>query len=247
MAAAETAAAFVLDVHLVDGLLRRTSRSGEVGSAPAVLEDHGDLAEGLLALHQATGAARWAQAAGSLLDAALDRFVDEAGTLHDTANDAPPLFARPAGRTDNAEPAGASALAGALLTHAALTGSSRHRDAASAALDACGPVARQDPRFAGWALAVAEAAVAGPLQVAVVGDGADALALVEVARASTSPGLVVLSGQPDAPGLPMLADRPLVGGQASAYVCRGVVCEQPTTTPARLRATLVAAGTGSTH
>ncbi len=236
--AAETAATFVLELHLVDGRLRRTSRAGEVGSAPAVLEDHGDLAEGLLALHQATGAARWAHAAGSLLDAALDRFVDDAGTLHDTANDAPPLFARPAGRTDNAEPAGASALAGALLTHAALTGSSRHRDAASAALDACGPVAQQDPRFAGWALAVAEAAVTGPLQVAVVGDGADALALLEVARACPSPGLVVLGGQPDAPGLPMLADRPLVGGRPAAYVCRGVVCEQPTTDPARLRARL---------
>ncbi len=40
----------------------------------------------------------------SLLDVALERFVDEDGVLHDTANDAPPLFARPAGRTDNAEP-----------------------------------------------------------------------------------------------------------------------------------------------
>ena len=101
----------------------------------------------------------------------------------------------PAGRTDNAEPAGASALAGALVTHAALTGSARHRDAASAALDACGPVAEQDPRFAGWALAVAEAVVAGPLQVAVVGEGAEASALAEVARASTSPGLVVVHGR----------------------------------------------------
>ena len=244
--AAERAAAFVLGVHLVDGLLRRTSRAGAVGSAPAVLEDHGDLAEGLLALHQATGEARWAQAAGSLLDAALDRFVDGTGTLHDTANDAPPLFARPAGRTDNAEPAGASALAGALLTHAALTGSTRHRQAASAALDACGPVAQQDPRFAGWALAVAEAAVAGPLQVAVVGDGADALALLEVARACTSPGLVVLSGQPDEPGLPMLAARPLVGGHPTAYVCRGVVCDMPVTTASTLRDSLARASERAT-
>ena len=57
VAAAETAADFVLDVHLVDGMLRRTSRGGSVGSALAVLDDHGDLAEGLLALHQATGGA----------------------------------------------------------------------------------------------------------------------------------------------------------------------------------------------
>ena len=238
VAAAETAADFVLDVHLVDGMLRRTSRGGSVGSALAVLDDHGDLAEGLLALHQATGGRRWADAAGSLLDVALERFVDENGVLHDTANDAPPLFARPAGRTDNAEPAGASALAGALVTYAALTGSARHRDAASAALDAVGPVAEQDPRFAGWALAVAEAVAAGPLQVAVVGEGSGAQALVDLARAATSPGMVVVHGMPDAPGVPLLAARPLVAGQPAAYVCRGFVCDTPVTTPDALSAAL---------
>ncbi|MFL6166485.1 MAG: thioredoxin domain-containing protein [Ornithinibacter sp.] len=236
--AAETAADFVLDVHVVDGILRRTSRGGVVGTAPAVLDDHGDLAEGLLALHQATGSPRWAAAAASLLDVALERFVDERGTVHDTAHDAAPLFARPAGRTDNAEPAGASALAGALVTHAALTGSARHREAAASALDACGPVAAQDPRFAGWALAVAEAVVAGPLQVAVVGEGAHAQALLDVARAATSPGTVVVHGMPDAVGVPLLADRPLVGGMPAAYVCRGFVCEMPVTTPEALRAAL---------
>ena len=194
VAAAEVAAGFVLDTHLVDGVLRRTSRGGLVGTAPAVLDDHADLAEGLLALHQATGDTRWADAATELLDQALERFADEDGTLHDTANDAPQLFARPAARTDGAEPCGASALGGALLTHAALTGSARHRDAAARAIDACGPVAQQDPRFAGWALAVAEAALAGPLQVAVVGEGPDAAALAAAARAGTSPGLVVVVG-----------------------------------------------------
>ncbi len=241
VAAAETAAALVLDLHLGDGMLRRTSRGGVVGTAPGVLDDHGNLAEGLLALHQATGERRWAAAAQSLLDTALDRFVDEHGILHDTANDAAPLFARPAGRTDNAEPAGASALAGALLTSAALTGSHRHREAASGALDACGPVAEQDPRFAGWALAVAEAAVAGPLQVAVVGDGGAAQALLDVAFAAASPGVVVVHGMPDAAGVPLLADRPLVQGGAAAYVCRGFVCEQPITDPALLRVALAGA------
>jgi uncharacterized protein len=238
VAAAETAAAFVLDVHVVDGILRRTSRGGVVGTAPGVLDDHGDLAEGLFALHQATGSPRWADAAASLLDAALERFVDEQGTVHDTAHDAAPLFARPAGRTDNAEPAGASALAGALVTHAALTGSARHREAAVSALDACGSVAAQDARFAGWALAVAEAVVAGPLQVAVVGTGAGAQALLDVARGATSPGIVVVHGMPDAAGVPLLADRPLVDGAPAAYVCRGFVCEMPVTTPEALRTAL---------
>jgi uncharacterized protein YyaL (SSP411 family) len=230
VAAAERAAAFLMATHDVDGELRRTSRAGAVSAAPAVLDDHGDLAEGLLALHQATGEGRWLLAAGDVLDRALSRFLDARGVLHDTAHDAPALFARPAGRSDNAEPAGASALAGALLTDAALTASVRHREAAEQALEAGGAVAAREPRFAGWTLAVAEAAVAGPLQVAVVGSGREAEALLERARRTASPGAVVVAGAPDAPGVPLLADRPLVDGGAAAYVCRGFVCDRPVTT-----------------
>jgi hypothetical protein len=43
---------------------------------------------------------------------------------------------------------------------------------------------------------------------------------------------------PDAAGVPLLADRPLVGGAPAAYVCRGFVCELPVTTPDALRAAL---------
>ena len=236
--AAATTAAFVLRTQDVEGTLRRTSRGGVVGSSPAVLDDHGDLAEGLLALHQATGDAHWAEAAVTLLDRSLERFVDADGVVHDTANDAPALFSRPAGRSDNAEPSGAAALAGALLTASALTGSTRHRTAATDVLAACGAVAAQDPRFAGWSLAVAEAALAGPLQVAVVGEGPVADELVRVVRASSSPGLVLVHGMPDTPGIPLLADRPLVDGGPAAYVCRGFVCDRPVTTPEALLAAL---------
>jgi uncharacterized protein YyaL (SSP411 family) len=30
--------------------------------------------------------------------------------------------------------------------------------------------------------------------------------------------------------VPLLAERPLVGGAAAAYVCRGFVCDRPVTT-----------------
>jgi uncharacterized protein YyaL (SSP411 family) len=105
-------------------------------------------------------------------------------------------------------------------------------------LAACGAVAAQDPRFAGWSLAVAEAALAGPLQVAVVGEGPVADELVRVVRASSSPGLVLVHGMPDTPGIPLLADRPLVDGGPAAYVCRGFVCDRPVTTPEALLAAL---------
>jgi uncharacterized protein YyaL (SSP411 family) len=234
-------AGFLLDTHLVDGRMRRSSRDGLAGNAVGVADDYGDLAEGLLALHQATGEPRWLTASGALLDTALRHFAADDGGFYDTADDAEALFTRPRALGDNVEPSGTTSLAGALLTYGALTGSTRHLDAASAAVDAVGAVAAQNPRFAGWALAVAEARAAGPLQVAVAGVGPDADVLASVARAATSPGLVVVAGEPDASGVPLLADRPLVAGRAAAYVCRGFVCDRPTTDPDELRRQLQAA------
>jgi uncharacterized protein YyaL (SSP411 family) len=239
--AATHAATFLVDAHLVDGRLRRSSRSGVVGNAVGVADDYGDLAEGLLALHQATAEPRWLAVAGDLLDTALQHFAADDGGFHDTADDAEALFTRPRALGDNVEPSGTTSLAGALLTYGALTGSTRHLDAATAAVDAVGAIATQNPRFAGWALAVAEARAAGPLQVAVVGSGDGLDALVGVARAATSPGLVLVAGEPDATGIPLLADRPLVEGQPTAYVCRGFVCDRPTTDPDELRRQLQAA------
>ena len=238
LAAAESCAEFVVDAHLVDGRLRRASRDGAVGAAAGVADDYGNLAEGLLALHQATGSARWLAVTRELLATAIGHFTAEDGGFHDTADDAEALFTRPRSAADNAEPSGQSALAGALLTCSALVGDPEMRERAEAALAVSGQVATRDPRFGGWALAVAEAAVAGPLQVAVVGTGPEAAAMTAAVRRSTSPGLVIVTGEPDAEGIPLLAQRPLVGGGAAAYVCRGFVCDAPVTDVASLSAAL---------
>ncbi|GGM80710.1 hypothetical protein GCM10009721_01390 [Terrabacter tumescens] len=228
--AASACAAHVLDVHVVDGELRRASRDGRVGAARAVADDHGNLAEGLLALHQVTGDGRWLDAARQVLQLAEDFAADDGG-FHDTARAAEPLYLRPRSAADNAEPAGQSSLAGALVTLGAVTGDPEALDAGARATAAGLGLAVREPRFGGWSLAVAEALVSGPLQVAVVGSGADADALERVARRSPSPGLVVVRGASDAPGVPLLAGRPLVDGHPAAYVCRHMVCELPTTDP----------------
>lgn len=95
-----------------------------------------------------------------------------------------------------------------------------------------GSVAAQDPRFAGWALAVAQALACGPLQVAIVADRTGEL--TRVARRSTSPGAVVVSGEAGAAGVPILADRPALQGGPTAYVCHGFVCDAPITDPGPL-------------
>src|SRR5207237_779993 len=118
VAAAERAATLLSRLHLVgSGRLLRVSRDGLGGRHAGVAEDHGDVAEGLLALYAATGDPGHLRRAGQLLDAALDHFADGHGGFFDTADDAEALVTRPRDPTDNATPAGASALAAALLTY----------------------------------------------------------------------------------------------------------------------------------
>jgi uncharacterized protein len=220
--------------HIVDGRLRRVSRDGVVGEAAGVLEDYGCVAEAYCALHQATGDGRWLELAGQLLDTALDHFADGRGGFYDTADDAEALVTRPADPTDNATPSGLSSLAAALTAYTALTGQTRYRDAAEAALATVAPIAVRHPRFAGYALAVGEAQLSGPYEIAVVGEGE----LVEVAWRLAPPGAVIVSGAPDQPGVPLLQGRRLIDGRATAYVCRGFVCDRPVTEPAELAARL---------
>ncbi len=239
LAAADNAADLLRDVHWAGGRLRRTSRDGRAGVNVGVLEDYADVAEGLLALFSVTGDPCRLAGAEALLEVVLDHFGDGRGGLYDTADDAEALVRRPQDPTDNATPAGASAAAGALLSYAAYTGSTKHRDAALAALGAVAPVVGRYPRFAGWAAAVGEAALAGPVEVAVVGrpDDPATRALVTVARRSPSPGLVLAAGDPDAGngGVPLLEGRILVDDRPAAYVCRNFVCGRPVTEPAELR------------
>jgi uncharacterized protein YyaL (SSP411 family) len=240
-AAAAAAAELMLDTHIVDGRLRRSSRDGVVGAAAGVLADYAWLIEGLLALHQATGADRWLHAATPLLDQVQKHFADpeHAGAWFDTAVDAETLFRRPANPTDNATPAGASALAGALVTVSALTGSEFYRAAAEAAVTRAGLVPAKAPQAAGHWLTTAEALAHGPVQIAVIGPAGDAAraALELTARWAAPGGAVVLAGEPGAEH-PMLAGRELVAGSPAAYVCHGFVCDRPVTSPEDLQSQL---------
>jgi uncharacterized protein YyaL (SSP411 family) len=241
--AALAAADLLVRVHLDDRAhLARTSKDGRTGANAGVLEDYADVAEGFLALASVTGEGVWLDFAGLLLDHVLTRFADEkTGALFDAAADAERLIRRPQDPTDNAAPSGWTAAAGALLSYAAHTGSEPHRTAAERALGVVKVLGPRVPRFIGWGLAVAEALLDGPREVAIVGRAADdtgARELHRTALLSSAPGAVVAYGPVGGEEFPLLADRPLVGGEPAAYVCRNFTCDAPTTDPERLRAAL---------
>ncbi len=232
LAAARDCAIGVLDVHVVDGRLRRASLGGLVGESAAILEDYAALATGLLTVHQITGEASWLDPASRLLDVALEHFADpqRPGRWFDTADDAEQLMVRPADPIDGATPSGASSIAEALQLAAHLApapAAERYGAAAEATLSTATPILERAARSAGHWLAVAEAAVRGPIQIAVACDPGHS-ELLAAARTLAPGGAVVVGGAANSQEL--LMDRDRVGGADAAYVCRGRVCDLPVTT-----------------
>lgn len=242
--AASRCARALLDLHVVDGRLRRASLGGVVGDSAAILEDHAMLSTGLLALYQLTAEAAWLTKATELLDTALTRFADQdrPGRWFDTADDAEQLMLRPADPLDGATPSGASSITEALLTAAHVVDgerAERYLRAADDALRAHSLLLERAPRSAGHWLAVAEAAIRGPLQIAVACDPSWSPLLAEARRLAPG-GAIVVGGEVDSSAL--LAGRDRVAGADAAYVCRGRVCDLPVTTAAELAAALGVSG-----
>ncbi len=206
------------------------------------LEDHAMLATGLLTLYQLTGDASWLDAATGLLDVALDHFDDQDrdGRWFDSADDAEQLMVRPADPLDGATPSGASTIAEALQLAAHLVPADRagrYAAAADATLASATTILARLPRSGGHWLAVAEAAVRGPIQIAVACDPRLS-ELLSAARELAPGGAVVVGGPVNSSEL--LVDRDRVGGSDAAYVCRGRVCDLPVTTREDLAAALAA-------
>jgi uncharacterized protein len=242
-AAVAAAEAIVGGLLSDDGALQRSWKDGRaVGQG--VLEDYSHLAEGLLALYEATFDERWFVLARRLMDRVLARFADPAGGFFDTADDHERLITRPKDVQDNAVPSGGAMATTALLRLAALTGEHRYRDAAERAIGTVRPYLDRYPTgFAQW-LVAATVASSEVLEVAIVGDPAavDTRALLDVVGDRWRPTVVVALAPNDGAALssaiPLLHDRIAIEGRATAYVCRGFVCDLPVTDPEALRSRL---------
>ncbi len=204
------------------------------------------MADGLLALYEATADERWFTAASETVDAILAHFADPAGGFHDTADDAETLVARPRSLQDNAVPSGGAMAATVLLRLAALTGDGRHAEAAESALSVVGAAPAAHPTAFGQWLAAIDWHVGPVDEVAVIGDPADprTVRLAAVARGALGHPrwrprqVIAIGGDPAATDVPLLQGRFSLRGVPTAFVCRGFSCRQPVTEPEALGAIL---------
>jgi hypothetical protein len=239
--AARSAHAFVSQ-HLVGPDGRRT-HSWCDGQArhPATLDDHANLARGALALHEATGEASYLDDARTHVAAADRHHWDpaEAGYFF-AATDTRDLVAPVKHANDHAVPSGNAVMVEVLARLHALTGEQRFRSRAEAVVGAfSGSLARNFFPLA--ALLNAAAFLEQPLQIVLVGEPGDDVALLRRAVLDVSLPDRVL--QSVAPGTPLPIGHPAQGktaiaGGVAAYVCAGPVCSLPLTNPPDLQADL---------
>jgi uncharacterized protein YyaL (SSP411 family) len=235
--AARAADLVLTSVRDADGRLSRSWKDGRALHA-GTLEDYSHLADGLLALYQATFEERWFTAARDLTDQILAHFADPNGGFFDTADDHEALITRPKGLQDNAIPSGGAMAAEVLVRLAAFTGEGKYRSAAESALRDVAAYARRYPTaFAQWLNALVFV-TGDAVEIAIAGEptSSDGRALLAVARAGYRPLSVLAAGTSGV--VPLLDERPLRDGRATAYVCRNFACRAPVTEPADLAAQL---------
>jgi uncharacterized protein len=234
ISAAERLGEFLTTEMVVGDRVARTWMDG-VRKQPGFLEDQAAVAAGMLALYQTTGREVWLQHARALTAAMLRDFWDaDAHSFFDTASGHETLITRPRDLTDNATPSGSSLACNVLLQLATLDNRAEYRAIVDEVLAGiAGPMSEHPLGFGLW-LSVADRAVHGAVEVAVVGDDERTAALHEAIRQTYVPTLVVAraSGSGDAPAL--ATDRAPINDRGTAYVCRGYACDAPTTDPATL-------------
>jgi uncharacterized protein YyaL (SSP411 family) len=139
-----------------NGLMLAAFAEAAAARIDGFLEDYAHLAEGPLALYQATFDPRWYQAAHDLVDTAITLFWVGGEGFYDTAADAEELIARPRDLEDNATPSSNSMMATVLLKLSDLSMVQCYAEVARQNLVAVQPFLAQAPLgFGQWLVALA--------------------------------------------------------------------------------------------
>jgi len=235
-----TNATFLLSQLRQDGRLLRTYKDGRA-RLNGYLEDYTFLADGLLALYEASFDLHWFTEARALMDQAIELFADEQhGGFFDTGNDHETLISRPKDIMDNATPAGNSVAMDVLQRLATFSGASEYQQRVDEYLQSIADVMLQHPLAFGHVLGALDFSISPRKEIAIMGDlqSADTQALLAVINGRYLPNAVLVSASSTdiqaAETIALLADRPAKDGNATAYVCQNFACQAPVTVPEEL-------------
>ncbi len=239
-AAAVRNATFLLAKLKEDGRLYRSYKDGRA-RFNGYLEDYAMVADGLVALYEATFEPRWLVEADALCDAVSELFWDEESrAFYDTPADHEELVTRPRDVYDNASPSGTSVATEVLLKLALLLDRNDYRQRAEDVLEELSGAMEKIPGGFGRLLCALDFSTSEPREVAIIGepDAPDTKGLVDAVYGRYLPNKVVAGRAPDdeeaASLIPLLAERPTRDGRATAYVCVQYACQTPTTDPEEL-------------
>ncbi len=242
--AARRNARFLLDNLRRDGLLLRTYKDGQA-KLNGYLEDYSFLADGLVALYEATGELEWLTEANAITERMIEEFWDEeAGGFFYTGKSHEELIVRSKDYFDNATPSGNSVATDVLLRLGLLTGNEDYtRKAVTIFRLLSTPLTRYPSAF-GRLLCALDFYLSSPKEVVIIKgeDESEARALLsEVWRPYLPNKVLVQAREGDARAaelIPLLRERTLSNGHATAYVCEHYTCQSPTTDPKELVAQL---------
>ena len=232
-------AEFLVNTMKPDGRLLRTYRGGQA-KLLGYLEDYAFVADGLLALYEATFQQRWLDEAVSLADSMVDLFWDEnAGAFYDTGIDHESLVVRPRDVFDNAQPCGGSVASDLLLRLAVITGNQEYTVKATTPLRALHDLMGKAPAGTGHWLAALDFHISNPKELAVIGprENPATRLLLDTINGRYLPNKVVVGAEGalgESTQIPLLQDRGMVDGKPAAYVCQNYVCQLPVTEPEAL-------------
>jgi uncharacterized protein YyaL (SSP411 family) len=236
MDAARANASFLLaELRGANGRLLRSWQDGRARHL-GYAEDYAALLGALVTLAEVDDVA-WLTPAREIAAGLCALFADPGG-FYTTGIDAEALITRPRDVFDNATPSANSLAANGLLRLAAITGESRWEEAGEVAVRAVGPAMGEHPTAFAELLGAFERSVTAPIEIAVVGDPDDPATtrLTAEVRRRFLPRAVSVTAPPGtgADLTPLLADRPLIDGKPTAYVCEHFACRMPVTDPAAL-------------
>ena len=245
--AAVNNANFLLDTMKPQGRLLRTYRKGQA-KLLAYLEDYAFVADGLLALYEATFEPRWLSEAVSMADSMVGLFWDEeGGFFYDTGSDHESLVMRPRDVFDNAQPCGGSVASDVLLRLALITGNQEYSIKGAKPMRALNELMSRAPAGTGHWLAALDFYVSIPKEIAIVGPRGDPATqnLLDTIFSRYLPNKVVVGTDPTLPvsadttsELPLLHRRGMINGKPTAYVCQNYACKLPVTDEEALAAQL---------